>query len=231
METKCSRHLLRNFHHFKVFDGEDKCDDSLSLFLRVYINLILYKMYLQNTLKYGVFFTVGAALVALIAIGIDEGIKSLDSMLIPCQHGTTYTSSGSCSCIDTPFIGKYCGICNCSNGYCVIGGTNPRITSDYGCKCPSNSKFFGFLCDQCFAVNKTYTDDILNPRLNGCTGDCEEGFFGTRCSRTCFANVSHYDTLDVNTTGNETICRTIRTNGGVCEACSGHGTCHDGFCK
>ena len=87
-------------------------------------------MYLQNTLKYGVFFTVGAALVALIAIGIDEGIKSLDSMLIPCQHGTTYTSSGSCSGIDTPFIGKYCGICNCSNGYCVIGGTNPRITSD-----------------------------------------------------------------------------------------------------
>ena len=188
-------------------------------------------MYLPNTLKYGVFFTVGAAIVALIAIGIDEGIKSLDSMLIPCQHGTTYTSSGSCSCIDTPFIGKYCGICNCSNGYCVIGGTNPRITSDYGCKCPSNSKFFGFLCDQCFAVNKTYTTNLLNPQLNGCTGDCEEGFFGTRCSRTCFANISHYDTLDANTTGNETICRTIRTNGGVCEACSGHGTCHDGFCK
>ena len=185
-------------------------------------------MFKHLDLKYPLVSLAACGIVVLIAMGVDEAINNLDKMLIPCQHGTTYTSRGDCSCIDTPFIGKYCGVCNCVTGYCTIGGTTPRITSDYGCKCPERSKFFGFLCDQCNTKNITYDNLGI---INTCTGECKDGFFGTRCDRTCFANLSHYDTLDGNTTGDETTCRLLRTNGGSCNACSGHGSCKDGFCE
>lgn len=183
----------------------------------------------SSIVKYGIFSLVGAFIVALIAIGIDEAIESLDNMLIPCQHGTRW-ANGKCSCIDTPFIGKYCGTCNCTTGYCVIGGTTPRITSDYGCKCPQQNKFFGFLCDQCHAVNKTYTQSIP-PKIETCKGTCDEGFFGSRCDRKCFANLSHANTLDIGTVGDELTCKELRINGGECNACSGHGSCKDGYCE
>ena len=163
-------------------------------------------MFKQLDLKYPLVSLAACGIVVLIAMGVDEAINNLDKMLIPCQHGTTYTSRGDCSCIDTPFIGKYCGVCNCVTGYCTIGGTTPRITSDYGCKCPERSKFFGFLCDQCNTKNITYDETFTTPVINGCTGECKDGFFGSRCDRTCFANLSHYDTLDGNSTGYETPC-------------------------
>lgn len=179
--------------------------------------------------KYGIFSIMGVAIVMLITIGIDEAIESLDRMLIPCQHGTTY-ANGKCSCVDTPFVGHYCATCNCTTGYCVIGGTTPRITSDYGCKCPQQNKFFGFLCDQCNAVNKTYTETIP-PVIKECKGTCEEGYFGSRCDRKCFANVSHTNTLSIDAAGDDLICKNLRVNGGECNACSGHGSCKDGFCE
>ena len=185
------------------------------------------QMVIANSIRYGIFSLLGAGLIALLAIGIDEAIESLDSMLIPCQHGTTWTN-GKCSCIGTPFVGKYCGICNCSTGYCTTNPTTPRITSDYGCKCPQDSKFFGFLCDQCHAVNKTVTNQ--NKTIE-CKGMCDDGFFGTKCDRKCFANLSHADTLDIGTTGDEMTCKELRANGGTCNACSGHGTCKDGYCE
>ena len=180
-------------------------------------------------LRFGVFSLVGSGLIVLIAISIDRGIESLDSMLIPCQHGTPY-SQGECFCQGTPFVGKFCGICNCSIGTCTLGGTTPRITSDYGCRCPQDSKFFGFLCNRCHAENKTYSEDD-NTTLTECKGDCEEGYFGLRCERSCFANISYDDTLPLTVTGDAKTCRDLRTDGGSCEACSGHGTCHNGRCQ
>ena len=141
----------------------------------------------------GVFSLVGAAIVVLLAIGIDEGIKTLDDLLIPCQHGTKWIN-GKCSCIDTPFVGKYCSTCNCTTGYCVKGGTTPRIASEYGCRCPKDNKFFGFLCDQCNAVNKTFSD-TTPPKPETCTGVCKDNFFGSKCERACFADVKHSATL------------------------------------
>lgn len=188
-------------------------------------------------IQYGVFSIVGAGLITLLAFSVDRAIDSLDSMLIPCQHGTSY-SNGKCFCEGSPFVGKFCGTCNCSVGTCVLGGTYPRITSDYGCRCPQDSKFFGYLCDQCNAVNKSKalvdTGVVslvpIEPEPD-CRGDCDPEYFGPRCERRCFANVSYADTLSMNSTGDDKLCRDLRVNGGTCSPCSGHGTCHDGFCQ
>jgi len=180
-------------------------------------------------LRYGVFSLVGASLIVLIALSIDKAIDSLDSMLIPCQHGTPY-SMGSCFCQGTPFVGKFCGICNCSAGTCEIGGTVPRITSDYGCKCPGGSKFFGFLCDRCHAQEKLYSETD-NTSVVGCKGTCDDEYFGLRCERRCFAHLSYSETLPIDVTGDAEECRDLRSDGGICSPCSGHGTCNDGFCE
>ena len=179
---------------------------------------------ISKVLRFGIFSGVGVALIVLIAIGVERGIKSLDSMLIPCQHGTPFVN-GQCSCVDTPFTGEYCGKCNCAHGFCTLGGTTKKITSDYGCRCPQGSKFFGFLCDQC---NVNSTDPGL---MATCNAPCADGYFGTHCNRKCFSNVNYYDTLSMNATGDEGACRDLRLYGGSCNACSGHGSCYDGRCQ
>lgn len=179
---------------------------------------------ISKVLRFGIFSGVGVALIVLIAIGVERGIKSLDSMLIPCQHGTPFVN-GQCSCVDTPFTGEYCGKCNCAHGFCTLGGTTKKITSDYGCRCPQGSKFFGFLCDQC---NVNSTDPGL---MATCNAPCADGYFGTHCNRKCFSNVNYYDTLSMNATGDEGVCRDLRLYGGSCNACSGHGSCYDGRCQ
>jgi len=188
-------------------------------------------------LRYGVFSIVGAGIITLLAFSVDRAITSLDSILIPCQHGTSY-AQGSCFCQGTPFVGKFCGICNCSVGECVFDSetspvTSPRISSDYGCRCPLGTKYFGFLCNQCNAEvkEKNVTDEygvIVEPT---CTGDCDEGYFGLRCERTCFADLSYIDTIGSNLSNDSAVCKNIRSSGGTCSACSGHGACKDGFCE
>jgi len=169
-------------------------------------------------LQMSVFSIIGAALVVLVSIGIDSLIASLDDMLVPCQHGTPYVN-GRCSCIDTPFSGVYCGECACEHGTCMLGGTTPKITSDYGCRCPLRTKRFGFLCDQCFTQdNET------------CNGECLDGFTGALCERTCFSNISYVDTASNNVTGDAKVCRDLRIAGGTCNLCSGHGICNNGMC-
>ena len=170
------------------------------------------------TVQHGILALICAACVVLLSISIDSVIKSLDDILVPCQHGTSY-SNGRCNCIGTPFHGTFCGECDCANGFCTEGGTTPRITSDYGCRCPHASKFFGYLCDVCFAQNKT-----------DCTGDCDAGYRGDRCDRKCFPDVSYAETLGDMTTPDQYACHALRTSGGSCNPCSGHGTCEDGYC-
>ena len=181
-------------------------------------SIISRKMSSVVTVQHGIIALICAACVVLVSISIDSVIKSLDDMLVPCQHGTSY-SNGRCNCIGTPFHGTFCGECACANGFCTEGGTTQRITSDYGCRCPHESKFFGYLCDVCFAQNKT-----------DCTGDCDAGYRGDRCDRKCFPDVSYVETLGDMTTPDQYACHALRTSGGTCNPCSGHGTCEDGYC-
>ena len=181
-------------------------------------SIISGNMAIVVTVQHGILALICAACVVLLSISIDSVIKSLDDILVPCQHGTSY-SNGRCNCIGTPFHGTFCGECDCANGFCTEGGTTPRITSDYGCRCPHASKFFGYLCDVCFAQNKT-----------DCTGDCDAGYRGDRCDRKCFPDVSYVETLGDMTTPDQYACHALRTSGGSCNPCSGHGTCEDGYC-
>ena len=141
---------------------------------------------------------------------IEKGVNELDNMLVPCQHGTSF-SQGKCRCDGTPFNGTYCSECMCDPGYCVIGGTTPFPLSDYGCRCPTGTKRFGFLCDQCNTID------------DECKGNCSAEYFGTRCEKRCFADLSYYN--------NNSICETLRENGGKCDVCHGHGTCNNGECE
>jgi len=176
------------------------------------------KMAIVITAQNGILAVICAVCVVLVSISVDSVIKSLDEMLVPCQHGTSY-SNGRCNCVGTPFTGTFCGECDCANGFCTEGGTTPRVTSDYGCRCPHGSKFFGYLCDKCFAVEEEF-----------CTGECKEGYVGARCDRKCFPNVSYAETLGDMVTADQYACHELRTNGGTCSPCSGHGTCMDGYC-
>lgn len=170
-----------------------------------------------------VFSLVGCALVVLISIGLESVISNLDAMLVPCQHGTPYNEiSGDCSCIDTPFTGKYCGVCNCKfDSQCMLGGTTPKVGSDYGCRCPLGTKRYGFLCDQCNTVDFN----------TSCKGACLPDFHGPRCDTVCKASLKFEDTAFPNATGDAAVCRATRLGGGTCNVCSGHGTCVNGDCE
>lgn len=168
----------------------------------------------------GVYGLVAAALVVMVSIGIENLINSLDSMLVPCQHGTEIGADGTCSCVDTPFEGQYCGTCKCKHGSCVFGpGTTPSI-SDYGCRCLLDTKWFGLLCDTCNTVDN-----------DTCTGDCKDGFSGDRCQNVCFPHLHYDDTTAADVTGDAATCRDLRLAGGNCDVCSGHGTCNSGQCE
>ena len=164
---------------------------------------------LRTVTQYGVFTFLGAAIILLLSFVVEKGIKQVDDMLVPCQHGTSYVQ-GKCRCDGTPFDGNYCSNCKCEHGSCSTDPTTPFSNSDYGCRCPTQSKRFGFLCDLCNTVDEE------------CKGDCKPEFFGARCERICYADLA-YD-------NNNSVCNTMRSSGGSCSTCHGHGTCNDGFC-
>ena len=156
----------------------------------------------------------GAAIIVLIGIGLESVINSLDDMLEPCQHGTSYNKlTTSCDCQNTPFTGKYCGVCDCKFGQCMVGGTTPKAGSLYGCRCPINTKRFGHKCNLCFANNTA-----------SCTGPCAEGYFGPLCDKTCISDLTQ-TLLFGGESVDATTCMDIRNNGGTCNLCSGHGQC------
>ncbi len=100
------------------------------------------------SVRYGVFSIFAMGIVVLVSLGIEYLIDSIDTMLVPCQHGTKYINN-KCDCLNTPFVGKYCETCLCENGFCMIGeGTTPSKTA-YGCRCRLESKSWGYYCDQC----------------------------------------------------------------------------------
>ncbi len=165
---------------------------------------------LRTVTQYGVFTFLGAAIILLLSFVVEKGIQQVDDMLVPCQHGTSYVQ-GKCRCDGTPFGGTYCSDCKCEHGSCSTEPTTPFSNSDYGCRCPTQSKRFGFLCDLCNTVDEE------------CKGDCKPEFFGNKCERICHAGLS-YD-------NNNSVCNTMRSSGGKCNTCHGHGTCHTGFCE
>ena len=126
---------------------------------------------MKAIIQYIVFSLVGLLLLFLTSFVVDRGIREVENMLVPCQHGTTY-SQGMCRCENTPFNGTYCSNCMCANGACSTDPTH-HFTSDYGCRCPTMTKWFGFLCDEC----RTNTDD--------CKGECMDEYFGPRCNKRC----------------------------------------------
>jgi hypothetical protein len=164
---------------------------------------------MKAIIQYIVFSLVGLLLLFLTSFVVDRGIREVENMLVPCQHGTTY-SQGMCRCENTPFNGTYCSNCMCANGACSTDPTH-HFTSDYGCRCPTMTKWFGFLCDEC----RTNTSD--------CKGECMEEYFGPRCNKRCYANLM--------TGNNNSECSLLKSEGGTCNACNGHGTCDMGECK
>ena len=165
---------------------------------------------------------VGAVVIVLISLGMESIINSLDDMLVPCQHGTSYNKiTSSCNCVNTPFKGKYCGVCDCAHGQCMVGGTTPKAGSLYGCRCPINTKRFGHKCNLCFTADAE----------TECNGECLPGYYGAICDKTCKASLTQSDLFD-NTLVEANVCKDIRDNGGICNFCSGHGTCGaDGECQ
>ena len=167
---------------------------------------------LRTVTQYSTFTFLGAAVILMLSFVVEKGIEQVDEMLVPCQHGTPFIQ-GKCRCEGTPFNGTYCSNCMCEHGVCSTEPTTPFSNSEYGCRCPTQGKRFGFLCDLC------NTEDT-----NGtCKGKCKPEFFGAKCERTCFANLP-YD-------NDNEVCNTMRSSGGKCNACNGHGTCEDGFCE
>ena len=159
-------------------------------------------MKVRALLQFTVFSAAAAAVVVFFSIWFESIIETFDDILVPCQYGTSYVNE-QCSCVGTPFTGKYCGVCNCSHGYCVLGGTTPRISSDYGCECPRKSKYFGYLCDSCNTIDEST-----------CEGECKDEFFGDKCQRVCYPSFSYQSTLVVastNTCGMENKSGTGKT--------------------
>ena len=168
---------------------------------------------LRTVTQYSTFTFLGAAVILMLSFVVEKGIEQVDEMLVPCQHGAPFVQ-GKCRCEGTPFNGTYCSNCMCEHGVCSTDPTTPFRNSEYGCRCPTQGKRFGFLCDQCNTI------DSLN---ESCKGECKPDFFGAKCERTCFANLP-YD-------NDNEVCNTMRSSGGKCNACNGHGTCEDGFCE
>jgi len=102
---------------------------------------------------------------------IESGTQVLDSALEPCMHGTQFIGE-SCDCTDTPFVGKFCSDCNCTNGgACKVTSITTPMSGLYGCACPNRR--FGTMCDECNAGG------IL------CNESCFENFYGDRCNTFC----------------------------------------------
>ena len=164
---------------------------------------------MSKVLQYGTFVFLSAAIMLLLSFVVEKGVEQIDTMLVPCQHGTEYVQ-GKCRCEGTPFNGSYCSQCQCLHGACSSDPTTPYRTSDYGCRCPTQSKRFGFLCDMCNTIDSE------------CKGACKPDFYGKKCERICYANLDY--------TNNNDVCNTMRAVGGKCNTCHGHGTCQNGYC-
>ena len=173
----------------------------------------------MSFVKYGIFSIVGIVVVVLLSITVEYAIESIDSMIVPCQHGTTYVNN-KCSCVGSPFDGKYCDNCICDRGYCVLGEGTTKSTSDYGCKCLTGTKIWGRLCDKCNTIDNA----------TECKGNCTEPYYGSMCNKVCFEEVNYWNSTRSNATGNDKICGDIRRAGGSCAPCNGHGTCGGDGC-
>ena len=162
--------------------------------------------------QYGIFTLLGAAIILLLSFVVENGIKQVDDMLVPCQHGTPFIQ-GKCRCDGSPFNGTFCSNCMCEYGSCSLEPTTPFPENDFGCRCPTQMKRFGYFCDLCNTIDAN----------ESCKGDCKPDFFGPKCERICYANLDF--------TNDNSVCNLMRSNGGHCSACHGHGTCEDGFCE
>ena len=159
-----------------------------------------------------------------------------------------------------------------SRGFCLLGqGTTPS-KSDYGCKCKTDSKYWGVFCDQCNTNTTTYSGSKENKdigpvkcelyasliqkdfvkindpaKVSYCieedkvyynenknnqmcleklciqntkcdrTETCMPPYTGKLCDNVCFSNFKKGSLQD-------RICKDIQSHGGTCNYCV-HGTC------
>jgi hypothetical protein len=166
---------------------------------------------------YGFCSLVTASLVVLLAMSTDFFVAYINNIITPCQHDSEYRN-GQCICDNTRgvFVGKYCEDCQCKHlGLCSV---MENSTSRWGCRCPSHQKWTSILCDKCYAKDHT---------SEHCRGDClsVEGVyehFGPKCETVCMPAAS-------SSAGR---CLQVRSGGGTCNACNGHGQCtSSGQCK
>ena len=159
---------------------------------------------------YGLCTVVTAGLVVLLAMSTDVLVGYVNQIVTPCQHDSEYRN-GDCICDNTNgvFGGVYCESCQCKHlGICSVVENS---SSRWGCRCPTNQKWTGTLCDKCYASDHSEEN---------CRGNCIEleGVFkhyGTKCDTLCMPDASSTDPR----------CIGIRGFGGTCNACNGHGSC------
>lgn len=154
---------------------------------------------------------------------IDRVIDEVETVIEPCQHGGVWVPAlEKCSCVG-PWDGTYCSDCTCENdGVCDQINVNvPFSGTLWGCRCPDN--WLGSLCDLCTS-NKTSD--------GRCAGQCLEGYYGSKCEKTCVEDATFEDML-TNEIGAYDNAVDLWTAGGEVKACSGHGSCDTatGECK
>ena len=152
-----------------------------------------------------------------LAFLMDQGIDMASISLNLCEHGTSYLKESAnggrprCNCSGTPFNGTYCSMCTCKYGECSTDPTTPNKHGRYGCKCPEGSKRFGHMCDKCNTIDS----------LNGssyCNSTCKTNYFGQNCNTVCFSKLAYAN--------NNSICNSLRSDGGACHTCHGHDDQH-----
>ena len=141
----------------------------------------------------------------------------VNNILAPCQHDSIW-EDGECLCDNTKgvFSGQYCEECQCKNfGICAV---TTNSSSRWGCRCASHQKWVGTLCDKC------YTKDTSGENCRGvCTSlDGVYSHHGPKCNTVCMPHASSAASR----------CVEVRSGGGECNACNGHGTCTEsGQCE
>ena len=158
---------------------------------------------------YGFCMLFSTALVGLFAMSVDYFVGYINNIIVPCQHDSIW-SNGKCVCDKTKgiFGGEFCETCQCEHlGLCRLS-SNGAVDTRWSCQCPNHQKWVGITCNKCYT--QTATDDR-------CVGTCQAHHYGSKCNTFC--RDQPLSGLD------STKCEEIRAGGGVCNVCSGHGSC------
>lgn len=168
-----------------------------------------------------VYVSVSMLIAVFCSLYVNKAGSFVDTVVNSCENGAPIRD-GVCDCTGLPFTGKNCQTSTCVHGWGVYDLDTPHTMnrpdaeSLWACYC--TDKWSGYNCDKCNAEDE-------------CTGKCNEGYFGPHCQNTCFDNLTELTRYSSDTPAS-TACADSEDNGGVCNYCSGNGTCNDaGTCQ